>query len=126
MTTFHRISRSSAKWYILGIATAVAAGWISRGPATGSPATDEEPWTMETPPRSEAIDLVHTARARERDGDSSGARSAYLEAASMLPPIGDYLRLRAAQLTADSTSRGAPAARAARPGTAGRERGWTL
>ena len=97
---------SAAKWYILGIATAVAAGWITSRPHPAAPPSAGNPVAPATfAPSSEAIDLVHAARAREREGDSSAARSAYLEAAAALPPISDHLRLRAAQLTTDSGRR---------------------
>jgi soluble lytic murein transglycosylase-like protein/TolA-binding protein len=102
----HRLRGSVAKWYVLGIATAVAAGWIGGGSHPATPPAASNPEAAATfAPSSEAIELVHTARARERDGDSAGARSAYLEAAAILSPIGDYLRLRAAQLTSDSSGR---------------------
>ena len=107
MTRIARLKASSAKWYLLGIATAVAAGWMSRSARPPQPISDsvvpEDP--AMPPPSAEGIELVHTAQARERDGDSAGARSAYLEAAPLLAPIGDNLRLRAAQLTSDSNGR---------------------
>lgn len=107
MKLIQRLKGSAAKWYILGIASAAAAGWISRETRPPLPVSvpDSSSVSIEVPPSSEAIELVHTARALERAGDSVQARAAYLEAASKLSPISDYLRLRAVQLTVDSAER---------------------
>jgi soluble lytic murein transglycosylase len=106
MTLLARLKGSSAKWYVLGIATAVAAGWMTRSSRPTTPMPDSvTPEPAILPPSAESIELVLTAQAREREGDSAGARSAYLEAAAQLPPISDYLRLRAAQLLSDSNGR---------------------
>ena len=49
--------------------------------------------------------LVLLGRAFERLGQGDSARAAYTRAASKLPQIGDWLRLRATVLTPDSTAR---------------------
>ena len=101
-----QLRSSSLKWYLVGLATALAAGWISRGSSADDTLADSPSFDAPTATFSaEAIDLVNSARAREREGDSTGARSGYLEAAGKLSPIADYLRLRAAQLTPDSLAR---------------------
>ena len=106
MTLSAHLKGASAKWYLLGLATALAAGWIFRQPLPDDPPAGDSPFdSLNSVLNSEAIALVHSGRSLERDGDSSGAREAYLEAAGKLPPIADYLRLRAAQLTGDSLAR---------------------
>lgn len=106
MKLIQRLKGSRAKWFILGIASAVAAGWISREPRTSLPVAGSSSVFVEQQAiSSEAIELVHTARALERAGDSAQARVAYLQAASKLSPISDYLRLRAVQLTGDGSER---------------------
>ncbi len=98
---------SSAKWYVLGIASAVAAGWIMRAPDPLPPQLEDRHGEEEAdqPPDPEAIELVLAARAFDRAHDSVRARQAYLEAGTALSPIEDYLRLRAAQLFPDSADR---------------------
>lgn len=102
-----RIKGSSVKWYLLGIASAVAAGWIGGEPRRATETVSDSSASTAVPftPRSEDIELVVSARALERAGDSVGARAGYLQAAATLSPISDYLRLRAAQLTVDSGER---------------------
>jgi soluble lytic murein transglycosylase-like protein len=106
MTLSAHLKGSSAKWYLLGLATALAAGWIFRQPLPDDPPGGDSPFdSLNSEVSSEAIGLVRSGRRLERDGDSAGARAAYLEAAEKLPPIADYLRLRAAQVTRDSSAR---------------------
>lgn len=58
---------------------------------------------------------VLLARAYDRAGDRDSAATYYLAAASRLPRVGDWLRLRAAGVTADSGARAALVARLAIP-----------
>lgn len=52
-----------------------------------------------------AARLVLLARSLERGGEADSARATFLRAASELPEVADWLRLRAAGLTADSAAR---------------------
>ncbi|HET7458526.1 MAG TPA: lytic transglycosylase domain-containing protein [Gemmatimonadaceae bacterium] len=70
-------------------------------------------------PRARGLRLVLLARARDRVNDRDSAQAAYAAAAALLPEVGDWLRLRAAGVAADSAARAAyyapitnPAARA--------------
>ena len=100
---------SSVRWYILGMVTVLAAGWVGHRvrsqPVAPMPDPAHEALDVPPPPSRESIELVLTAQVREREGDSAGARTAYLDAVPLLPAIGDYLRLRAAQLMPDSNGR---------------------
>lgn len=58
-------------------------------------------------PDPEGIRLLQVAREADRSGDTATARPAYLAAADRLPLVGDWLRLRAAALDADSLHRAA-------------------
>jgi soluble lytic murein transglycosylase len=52
-----------------------------------------------------ALALVTLARALERVGARDSAAATYLRGAQLLPSVADWLRLRAAQVTADSAGR---------------------
>ncbi|MEP7325678.1 MAG: tetratricopeptide repeat protein, partial [Gemmatimonadota bacterium] len=54
---------------------------------------------------ADALERVRSALALERAGDSVAAREIFLGAVPDLPPIADWLRLRAATLTRDSMGR---------------------
>jgi peptidoglycan lytic transglycosylase len=56
-------------------------------------------------PQRRAEALVVLGRALDRLGVADSAAAAYLEAANLAPDVGDWLRLRAAALTADSAGR---------------------
>jgi len=64
--------------------------------------------------------LVYLARGYDRANQFDSARAAYLAAADRLPAIGDWLRLRAAGVTADSAARAADYAAITNPAAAAR------
>ncbi len=73
------------------------------------------PLTVHASPRPGPVDdpvaAVLSAHAAVQAGDNDLARRVYLEAATRLPSVSDWLLLRAAQLTPDSTARAALYAR---------------
>jgi len=56
-------------------------------------------------PNGRAEALVVLARALDRVGQHDSAAAAYIRAAELVPTVGDWLRLRAAAVTADSLGR---------------------
>ncbi|HEU4566147.1 MAG TPA: lytic transglycosylase domain-containing protein [Gemmatimonadaceae bacterium] len=72
---------------------------LERGDAAAALAHARQARELATLPRSRGEALALLARARERLGMRDGARTAYDSAAAMLPPVGDWLALRAAALT---------------------------
>ncbi|MFZ5623589.1 MAG: hypothetical protein ACOY71_04055, partial [Gemmatimonadota bacterium] len=68
--------------------------------------------------------LVLLARALDRRNDLEGAADAYRAAADLLPPVADWLRLRAAGVLRDSAARAALYARVHIPAAQARIR-WT-
>ena len=95
-------------WYAVAAAAVLSGGWVARAvrrPVSPSAATV----TLSVPPDfradPDAVALVRSAILLERSGDSSSARTAYLRASGTLPPIRDWLRLRAAILSPDSAER---------------------
>lgn len=56
-------------------------------------------------PNGRAEALVILGRALDRLGEPDSAAAAYIHAAELVPAVGDWLRLRAAALTADSLGR---------------------
>ena len=62
-------------------------------------------------PKRRAEALVVLGRALDRLGERDSAAAAYLQAADLVPEVGDWLRLRAAALSPDSAARAALYAR---------------
>jgi soluble lytic murein transglycosylase len=78
-----------------------------------------------TPPdRERGIRLLTLARALDRADELDSAAAAYRRAADLLPEVGDWLRLRAAGVTADSGSRAQLYASVTEPAAARRLQ-WT-
>jgi soluble lytic murein transglycosylase-like protein len=102
LSFIERFKGGSVKWFVLGAIGLLAGSWVVGG-GSGFPATVGPAAGPVFDPG--AVDLVRAAIAAERMGDTAQARAGYLEAAKSLPPIEDYLRLRAAALTADSDRR---------------------
>ena len=83
----------------------LARGALERGNARAALAHAGAARALAGGARTRAQALVFLARAHERLGARDSARAAYVEAASVLAPISDWLMLRAAALERDAGAR---------------------